>query len=155
MTETTSTGTAQRIADGERRREKGMSLAAMGRYRQRLETQAGLLAAMLRSPEHTATSDDATSTPHLAYVDRGPWRGPAIRELLDDGLIECIDHVRSTRPSRHRATVRVWRLVDVEAGQMRLDAIRRRLAALPAENATGEVAPSTIADTESTPTSIE
>lgn len=140
------------IAEGEQRRDQGMALASRGKLWNRYQSQLLLLRAQLDSPDGTATSDQATANPWEAFPDGGPWRGPAFRELAVDGLIECVGHERSIRPSRHRCTVRRWRLVDREAALARVETLERRLAELDrqemdaGENATEEAATSPIAD---------
>ncbi len=104
---------AQR-AEGERRRDAGMTLAA---DRKSLRVKAGKIAfldALLRSTDGTATLDDATPPDDLQqkFSDGGKWRGSVPLSLSKAGIIEKAGEAISNRPSRHAGTLRLWRLVD-------------------------------------------
>lgn len=149
---TTTTETENRITEGERRRDVGMNQAAARRPDRVTLGRLALVAALLRSPDGTATIDAATEPEDLAagFADGGRWRGTVTRSLVADGLAEIIRTTRSTRPSRHRGWVAVLRLLDRDKAAAYL---RRLTASLAAFNeatppaATGGVA---MNDTEKT-----
>jgi hypothetical protein len=74
--------------------------------------EVDLLRALLKSPEGTATIDDATADLTAQFRDGGKWRGQICLSLAKAGLIRRFDVVPSTRPSRHRGYVTKWQLVD-------------------------------------------
>jgi hypothetical protein len=129
-------------AEGERRRDIGISLAATRRIDRVALGRWALVNALLRSPTGTGTIDAATSPDELAagFVDGGKWRGAVVLSLLRDGLAECIGTTRSIRPSRHRGWVAVLRLTDRTKAA---DYVRRLSAAFAAFN---ETTPSVAAD---------
>jgi len=104
----------ERIADGERRRDIGMALAAARRPDRVTLGRWAMVNALLRSPSGTATIDAATSPTELAagFSDGGKWRGAVVLSLLRDGMAEVIGTARSTRPSRHRGYVSILRVKD-------------------------------------------
>ncbi len=101
-------------AEGERRRDEGMNLAAARRPDRVALGRWAFLNALLRSPDGTATIDQATPPDELAagFIDGGQWRGTVTRSLVADGLAEIAGTTRSIRPSRHRGWVAVLRLTD-------------------------------------------
>ena len=121
-------------AEGERRREIGMALAAARRPDRVTLGRWAMVNALLRSPDGTGTIDAATSPNDLAagFADGGKWRGAVVLSLLRDGMAEVIGTVRSIRPSRHRGYVAVLRLTDRENAM----AYVRRLSAAFATNET-------------------
>jgi hypothetical protein len=70
------------------------------------------LQALLKSPDTTATIDDATDDLSVRFRDGGKWRGLICLSLAKAGLIRRVDVVASRRPSRHRGYVTKWRLID-------------------------------------------
>ena len=138
-------------AEGERRREIGMALAAARRPDRVTLGRWSLLNALLRSPSGTATIDAATTPNELAagFADGGKWRGAVVLSLLRDGMAEVVGTVRSIRPSRHRGYVAVLRLTDRENA---LAYVRRMTAAFAARETTPPVAADGVAmnDTEKT-----
>jgi hypothetical protein len=99
---------------GETRRDVGMAAAALPKS---LRVRAGMVAmldALIRSPDGTATIDDATAPDDLAaaYADGGQWRGSVTRSLAAMGLIAKVAAGASDRPSRHAGARYVWRLVS-------------------------------------------
>jgi len=126
-------------AEGERRRDIGVSLAATRRIDRVAMGRWALVNALLRSPDGTATIDAATSPDELAtgFADGGRWRGAVVLSLLRDGLAECTGTTRSIRPSRHRGWVAVLRLTD---RQKAADYLRRMTAAFAVYETTPPVA---------------
>jgi hypothetical protein len=98
------------IAEAEQLRDEGRDRAALHREFQIKATQLALLQAILRSPNRTATLDDATPDLEEAFEDGGRWRGSIPRGL--NGLIESAGVVLSSRPSRHRGFLTRWRGLD-------------------------------------------
>ncbi|MEQ8847414.1 MAG: hypothetical protein RIC11_06675 [Botrimarina sp.] len=105
-------------SEGERRRDHGMAAAACPKALRVRAGQVALLDALLRSPDGTATIDDATAPDDLraAFTDGGQWRGTVPRALAAMGLIDKVAIGSSQRPSRHAGTRGVWRLVDRTKG---------------------------------------
>jgi len=122
-------------AEGERRRDIGVSLAATRRIDRVAMGRWSLVNALLRSPDGTGTIDAATSPNELAagFADGGKWRGAVVLSLLRDGLAECVGATRSIRPSRHRGWVCVLKLTDRQAAA---DYLRRMTAAFAAYETT-------------------
>lgn len=118
---------------GERRKLAGMDAASWGKRRQKIETQVGLLDAILKSPDMTATSDKATGDLFAKFQDGGKWRGSAIRELAIDGLIRKVDAVLSIRSARHRGYVTKWQGIDRQQIANYLEVLRKALAEWPDE----------------------
>ncbi len=138
-------------AEGERRRDIGMALAAA---RQPDRVTLGRLAyvqALVDSLDGTATIDDATTPDELAsgYEDGGRWRGTVTRSLVADGLAEIVRITRSRRPSRHRGYVALLRLTDRPAAVLYL---KRMAAALAVYNATPPAGTGGAANSTSTST---
>jgi hypothetical protein len=100
----------QLIAQGVALRDEGRERAARWREYRIKAAQLAFLRALLRSPERTATVDDATEELDLPFEDGGKWRGSIPKGL--GGLIEQADVVQSSRPSRHAGYVTVWRGTD-------------------------------------------
>jgi hypothetical protein len=142
----------ERIADGERRRDAGMSRAASRRPDRVTAGRLALAVALLESLNGCATIDNATPPGELAegYSDGGRWRGTVVRSMVADGLVEVVGTARSTRPSRHRGYIARLRAKDRNA----LRAFVERLAAFQFQDettppaATGGVA---MTDTNNTP----
>jgi hypothetical protein len=114
-------------AEGRRRRDKGMSLAAMNRRRLIVADQLLLLRVMLLSSDLTATLDDVVGWDRMfgKYADGGRWRGSVPQGLARAGLIVPNGFAVSHRVSRHRGYLRRWRGVDrtaIEAEVVRLQA---------------------------------
>lgn len=99
---------------GERQRDAGMGAAAEAKARRIRAGKIAMLDALLRSPDGTATIDDATPPDDLreAFADGGCWRGSVTLSLAKDGLIEKVAAGPSVRPSRHAGLRHVWRLTD-------------------------------------------
>jgi len=140
-------------AEGERRRDIGISLAATRRIDRVAMGRWSLVNALLRSPDGTATIDAATAPDELAagFADGGKWRGAVVLSLLRDGLAECVGATRSIRPSRHRGWVAVLRLTD---RQKAADYVRRLTAAFSAttNETTATVGADAVAMTDTTKT---
>jgi len=126
---------AERIADGEHRRDVGMALAAARRPDNVALGRLAMVRALLRSPNGIATIDDATGPDELAagFIDGGRWRGSVTRTLIADGFAEIVGTTRSRRPSRHRGYVSRLRLTDRTKAT---DYLRRMTAALSLHDAT-------------------
>lgn len=135
---------AERIADGEHRRDVGMALAAARRPDNVALGRLAMVRALLRSTDGIATIDDATGADELAagFVDGGRWRGTVTRTLVADGVAEIIGTTRSRRPSRHRGYVARLRLTDRAKAELYL---RRMSAALSQYDATPNAATNGVA----------
>lgn len=138
-------------AEGERRRDIGMNLAAARRPDRVTLGRLALVSALLRSPDGTATIDAATTPAELAagFTDGGRWRGTVTRSLVADGLAEITGTTRSVRPSRHRGWVAVLRLVDRGKAA---DYVRRMTAAFAAYETTAPVAADAVVMADTTKT---
>jgi hypothetical protein len=123
------------IAEGERRRDVGMALAAARRPDKVSLGRLAMVRALLSAPDGIATIDDATGPEELAaeFDDGGKWRGAVTRSLVNDGLAVIVGTTRSRRPSRHRGYVAELRLLDRSKA---VDYLRRMSAALALYNAT-------------------
>ena len=98
----------------------GMEIAAGAKLDKVTSAKIALLRALLRSPDGTATIDDATSDLAAEFSDGGKWRGTVTRSLAIAGLIRRVDVVPSDRPSRHRGYVTRWLLVNRRRAQVLL-----------------------------------
>jgi hypothetical protein len=138
-------------AEGERRRDEGMNLAAARRPDRVAIGRWALVNALLRSPDGTATIDAATAPDELAagFADGGRWRGTVTRSLVADGLAEIAGMTRSIRPSRHRGWVAVLRLTDRPKAA---EYVRRLSAAFAVCETTAPVAADAVAMTDTTKT---
>ncbi len=148
-TEGAATMTAQTDdlrAEGERRRDVGMALAAARRPDRVTLGRLALVQALIDSLDGTATIDDATTPEEMAagYEDGGRWRGTVTRSLVADGLATIDGTTRSRRPSRHRGYVARLRLADRPAA---VQYLRRMAAALAAYDATPPAGTGGAADT--------
>jgi hypothetical protein len=124
-------------AAGQALATEGMSLAAAhgGYDADRFELR--FLAALLASPDGTATTDDATSVAELLgkrprggrYVGATTNRLAIVRIIAPlrsaDG---CRVYVKSRRPARHATPISVWRLLDAAAAARRVAELRRQLS---------------------------
>jgi hypothetical protein len=99
---------------GETRRDVGMAAAACPKALRVRVGKLAMLDALLRSPDGTASIDDATAPDDMAeaFADGGQWRGQITRSLAADGLIAKVAAGASDRPSRHAGARYVWRLVS-------------------------------------------
>ncbi len=122
-------------AEGERRRDVGMALAAARRPDRVTLGRLAMVQALVDSLDGTATIDDATTPEELeaGYEDGGRWRGTVTRSLVADGYAEIVGTTRSRRPSRHRGYIARLRLADRPAA---VEYLRRMTAALAAYDAT-------------------
>lgn len=100
--------------DGENRRDAGIAAASVPKALRVRAGMVSLLDALIRSPDGTATIDDATAPGDLAeaFADGGRWRGSVPRSLAKMGLIAKVAAGASDRPSRHAGARYVWRLVS-------------------------------------------
>lgn len=139
------------VADGERRRDVGMALAAARRPDRVTLGRLALVQALIDSLDETATIDDATSPEEMAqgYDDGGRWRGTVTRSLVADGFAEIVGMARSRRPSRHRGYVARLRLTDRPAAVLYL---KRMGTALTAYDATPPAGTGGAANSTSTST---
>lgn len=110
-------------AEGDRRRDEGMALAAYRSPDKIQVAQVAMLERLLTSPDGTATIDDATEDLTAEFRDGGNWRGSVVRNLALKGVIEKVGVEVSNRPSRHRGYIARWRLVD----RSKAIALRNRL----------------------------
>lgn len=100
--------------EGQRRKELGMSLAAMNRERAIRKAQLALLAAGLARPDRLCSANDIPADLEAKYSDGGRWVGPAVRAMAMRRLIEKAGHDTSARPTRHGGDVMLWRIVSDE-----------------------------------------
>ena len=135
---------ADLVAEGERRRDVGIALAGARRPDKVTLGRLAMVRALLRSPNGTATIDDATEPDELAagFADGGRWRGSVTRSLVADGLAEIVGTTRSCRPSRHRGYVARLRLVDRCKAELYL---RAMTAAMSTNDATPNTATNGVA----------
>ncbi|WP_417735863.1 hypothetical protein [Rosistilla oblonga] len=119
------------IAEGERRRDEGMTRAAARRPDRVTLGRQAMLRALLQSPSGTASLDDATPPDELTsqYADGGKWRGQVIRSLIADGFAEHIGYVKTIRPAGHRRPIALLRLTDRTAAALHLCRMTAALAA--------------------------
>ena len=98
--------------EGERRRDRGMELAAEHNPCKVKRLQLAFLNQLLKSPNQTATIDDVTENLAAEFMDGGSWRGAAINGLARRKVIEEVGWEKSNRPSRHSGENRLWRIAD-------------------------------------------
>ncbi len=132
--------TADTQAEAARRRDEGMNQAAESKSHRIIAGKAAFLDALMRSPDHTGTIDDATDAERLAsaFDDNGKWRGTVTRSLSDAGIIEKVDAVQSRRTSRHCGYVTRWRLVDPSAAKVYAERLRAVLSVLSQQEKTDQ-----------------
>lgn len=118
--------------EGRRRKDCGMALALKFKCHKVAKGVLAMLEALFRSPDGTATIDDATSDEDLAnpFADDGKWRGSVTRYLSSRNIIAPNGLATSCRPSRHGGDVKKWRLIDRAKAEALAKAIRSDLAAL-------------------------
>lgn len=125
-------------AAGDVAKAAGIALAATRRpgLAERFETR--FLAALLDSPNDTATSDDAADDAELIAhrPAGGKYVGATVNRLARQRITAPVcaaDGTRvylpSIRPARHRTPVSLWRLIDRPAAERRLAELRAALAA--------------------------
>jgi hypothetical protein len=102
-------------AEGERRRDAGIDLAARRREVLILAGQIAFLNALLSSADRRATTDDITEDLFASFPDAGKWRGSIPRGLASRGLLKKDGYRESTRAARNRGTVAVWVAADSDA----------------------------------------
>ncbi len=121
---------------------KKRRIATRSRYAQTLATKLAFLELLIASPGRTATLDDIEANLGFKYPDGGSWRGNAVNQLQQDGLIQRVDFERSARPARHRGLLRRWRLADLDEASRKIRELRRLLAGFEDEgpDATGSPA---------------
>jgi hypothetical protein len=117
------------IEQGELRKQAGIARAAEHTALV-WATQLAFLLAVSRAPEFTATLDAAVSDLGEKFDRGGKWRGAAVRQLAELGLVERVAVELSIRPSRHRGYLTRWRAVDPGAIAEKIAELRRLLAAL-------------------------
>lgn len=132
------------VAHGERRKLAGMALAASPLSRAVLivRTKVAMVRALLTSPDGTATSDDTVEELGAEFADGGKWRGGVFSDLSSAGIMEGIGYRLSVRPSRHRAPIAVWRLVNRGRAEALLTILETQLTNL-SPNETSVVAATT------------
>lgn len=121
--------TAELIDRGEAAKVRGMQVAAARRGDRIAAGKVALIEALLRSPDGTATTDDAVDDPAAKWPDGGRWRGSVALSLAAAGIIAADGVVRSVRPSRHRGYLTRWRLLDRAAAEQLATRLRAMLAA--------------------------
>jgi hypothetical protein len=121
--------TVEAIEQGELRKRAGIARAA-DRTALVWATQLAFLAAIHRAPDQTATLDAAVTDLGEKFPKGGKWRGAAVRQLAEQGLIERAAVELSIRPARHRGYLARWRAADTCAIGEKIAELRRLLAAL-------------------------
>ena len=116
---------------GEARRDDGMDRAAARREWQTKHDELALLDAIMRRPDRTATTDDATADLSRQYEDGGRWRGSIPKRLAAHGLIEQAGAIRSSRPSRHAGLLTQWRAADENGIERKRAELRQWLGQNP------------------------
>src|SRR5262245_22220137 len=86
-------------AEGERRRDPGLALAAVRRQPLIWRCQLALLDVIRPRSDRTVSTDDATSELSLAYHDAGKWHGEVTKGLARLDLIRKVSAIGSARPS--------------------------------------------------------
>ncbi|WP_390174076.1 hypothetical protein [Rhodopirellula sallentina] len=90
--------------------------------------QLALLTVLLKSRSGRASTDDIVRDASKPYTDGGKWLGPAIRELVEAGLIRQCGANRSKRESRNGGLLNVWELTDVAAAKQKVKRLRAALS---------------------------
>lgn len=121
---------------GEQLRDKGIERAVTGRELQVMTDELAFLDALAKSPDGTATSDDAVADLSKKFRDGGKWRGSTPLRLARKGLIRDAGYVRSCRPSRHRTKITVWAIADRDRLLLRRDELRQKLTEIEAASKT-------------------
>ena len=129
-------------AAGETLAAEGMALAAAhgGDDADRFELR--FLAALLASPDGTATTDDAANLAELVgqRPRGGRYVGATTNRLATEGIIAPLRSAdgtrvyrRSRRPARHATPISVWQLLDAATAARRIAALRAARHAAGAE----------------------
>ena len=121
--------TAEAIAQGDLRKRAGIARAA-DRTALVWRTQLAFLDAIRQSPDQAATLDAAVTDLAETFDNGGKWRGAAVRQLAEQGLIARAAVELSIRPARHRGYLTRWRAVNLGAIGEKTRELRRLLAAL-------------------------
>lgn len=121
--------TTEAVEQGELRKAAGIARAGE-RTALVWATQVAFLSAICQAPDLTATLDAAVADLGQTFDNGGKWRGAAVRQLADVGLIERAGVELSIRPARHRGYLTRWRAVDLGAIGAKIGELRRLLAAL-------------------------
>jgi len=116
---------------GEALRDAGMALAARRQEWLINRDSLAMLLAIRRSPDRTASTDDAVDDLADQYADGGRWRGMVPQRLSRAGLIIPAGAIKSARPSRHRGFVTLWRGVNDDNIDLEISALRAWLANNP------------------------
>src|SRR5262249_14760083 len=114
------------IAQGEALRDEGRDRATRWREYQIKAGRLAVLRAIRRSPDRTATLDDATEDLTKPIEGGGKWRGAILKGL--GGLIVAADVVRSSRPSHHAGFVTLWEGTDDVAIDLKCEELEAWLA---------------------------
>ncbi|MBM3996305.1 MAG: hypothetical protein FJ303_19455 [Planctomycetes bacterium] len=117
------------IERGELRKAAGLARAG-NRTALVWATQLAFLSALIVAPDQTATLDDAVTDLGETFAAGGKWRGAAVRQLAEQGLIVRAAVELSIRPDRHRGYLTRWRAIDATAIAAKIAELRRLLAAL-------------------------
>ena len=112
--------------EGERQRDAALSVVRAHRTLEIWGAQLAMLSAMRERADRSGTADDIT-TPGLKHEDGAPWIGAAVRELRMAGVIVRAGNVVSTRPSRHAAEIKLWRLADDAKTDLIIGRLRQAL----------------------------
>ena len=112
---------------GGARRDEGLDRAAARREWQIQHGTLRFLDAMLKRPDRTATTDDATDDLSRPYADGGLWRGAIPKRLARARLIEQAGAMRSSRPSRHAGLLTQWHAADEDGVERKRAELRHWL----------------------------
>ena len=110
--------------EGEARMTIGMELAALHKERRIKQAQLAMLEAAMSRDDRTCTSDDMTADLSSEYDAGGKWVGAAVHALALARTIERVNYVKSARPSRHSADVKLWHVRDDDNAKLLMQTLR-------------------------------
>jgi hypothetical protein len=119
---------------GDARKQRGMTLAAANRAEAIATGQIAFLRALLGSTDGVGTIDDGTEDLLLSFDRGGKWRGSIPAALSQRGIIQRVGVTKSSRPSRHRGFVSIWKLTDRAKAQSEIYRLTALLSAGSKEN---------------------
>ncbi|TWU33739.1 hypothetical protein [Novipirellula artificiosorum] len=90
--------------------------------------QLALLTVLQKSRSGKASTDDIVRDSSKAYGDGGKWLGPAVRELVNNGVIRQCGADRSKRTARHGGLLTVWEIADRALARQKAARLRRSLS---------------------------
>lgn len=108
MATNTMNDTTLPAAEAEKRKTKGMSLAARPRRPEIAAAQVRLIEVLIESPDRSATTDDLGDLTEQRKGG-GHWVGTVTQQLAKHGLIEHVGFRKSVRATRNCTPIGVWR----------------------------------------------